>query len=327
MNIVFDGDYLLHKTFSVVSGYKPELSLEDFFSDKKNRDILYRKIVMDLCSTINRISNVERVIFVFDSISWRYKEFTNYKHKMEKVQDSGAYKFYEFKDWLIEKLKMKGFIVTRIDGAEGDDLCYYWAKFFNRVSKNVVIISGDGDLKQLVNEYVHVFNNNSTNLNWFYGAGVKSIPDLSKNPRIQLKKVDPEYEIVKKILLGDGGDNISGVLRGFGEKTFDKFWETIKNKESLYKMIKHDNEETRAHWDYCSFLSCQLAAFKKLDNDSISSLRLAIKFNMKLTWLNEAIMPLSVKTPLAFYPFEEYLSDYKYNRPFTLEDFLNLPIK
>ena len=327
MNVVFDGDYLLHKTFSVVSGYKPELSLEDFFSDKENRMVLYRKIVMDLCSTVNRIANVEKTIFVFDSISWRYDLFPNYKHKLEKVQDSGAHKFYEFKDWLIEKLKKKGFVVTRIDGAEGDDLCYYWAKYFNDKKKNVVIISGDGDLKQLVNDYVHVFNNNSTNLNWFYKAGVKSIPDLSKNPRTQLKKVDTEYEILKKIMLGDSGDNISGVLKGFGEKTFDKFCEHLSKDQAPGLTDFSSNED--GHWKYCYMIATELFYFKNLTDreQEIPKLRLSIKKNMRLTWLNELIMPSSIFNSLGEYPFDEVLSEYSYDKPFTLEDFLNLPIK
>lgn len=317
MNVIFDGDYLIHKTFSIFSGYHPEMDLETLFNSKARRDVFYRKLIIDFCATVNKITDVEKVIFVFDSTSWRYNIHPNYKHKLEKTADPGAYKFYEFKDWFIERLNTKGFITTREEGLEGDDLIYYWAKYFEKKKLGAVIISGDGDLKQLVSPYVSQFNNNSKNLGWFHDERVKELPSCFNPAKIPPKPVDPNYEIAKKILLGDSGDNISGVLPGFGEKTFDKLWDSMKE----YELPQNVNS-------LAMFLAEKLLTYKKaMSVELAAEYTLRVAFNVRMVWLNERVYPSDLKNKVTEEKLTKAFHSYNYFKPFSLEYVLNMPLK
>jgi 5'-3' exonuclease len=317
MNIIFDGDYLIHKTFSIFSGYHPNMDLETLFQSEERKAVFYRKLITDFCSAVNKIKDIEKVIFVFDSTSWRYELHPNYKHKLEKEKQPGIGQFYKFKDWFIQKLSDKGFITSREEGMEGDDLIYYWAKYFEKKKLGAVIISGDGDLKQLVSPYVSQFNNNSKNLGWFHDERVKELPSCFNPAQITPKPVDPNYEIAKKIIIGDSGDNIDGVMRGFGEKTFDKMWKDIS-----------DYELPQSQLHLSIFLAKSLLTYKKAMNDDLmKDYAGKISFNIKMVWLNENIYPANFKKAMTEQKMTKSINSYNYFKPFSLEHFLNMAIK
>ena len=106
---------------------------------------------------------------------------------------------------------------------EGDDLIAYYVQH-KRINENVVIMTSDRDLTQLISKSVCVY-----------------IPKLKKfvtpdNHR-ELMGYSHENVLLKKIICGDASDNIKGV-KGVGEKTlFDNFPEIKERKMSLEEIV------------------------------------------------------------------------------------------
>ena len=131
MNILFDGNFLYHKTFSVWSMYyndrkksaeENEKLLIDALKDKEKRQVLIRKLLIDMCAAINRFKDVKRVAVVIDSHSWRYGFYNDYKYALTRVRGQYYKYFLNMLDEFERFLRKRGFIVSRVMGAEGDEL-------------------------------------------------------------------------------------------------------------------------------------------------------------------------------------------------------------
>jgi len=229
MNILFDGNYLFHRNFSIFSTYYKDQDMSDILQDKEKLQVLIRKCVIDLCFTLRKFEDVDKVAFVIDSSSWRYSIYDNYKYSLTKVKET-FYKYFlialnEFESLL----RKKGIIVSRVMGAEGDDLLYVWSLYFGSVKyENLVIITGDSDIRQIMNENVSLFNNNSKNLKLY------CIPENENywnkyldTDEIEVIPVKPFEVLLYKVIMGDTSDNIEKLKRGFGPKAFEKFIEEI----------------------------------------------------------------------------------------------------
>jgi 5'-3' exonuclease len=307
-NVVFDGNYLLHKTFSVIRNYNPDAeTVEELFKDTKLKGVFLRKMIIDACSALNKITvPIDQVVFVFDSTSWRYGFHPDYKHKLSKVKNDDFTQVFEIMEKLITKLINVGFVVSRVEAMEGDDLLFFWSKYFENLEQDAILVTGDGDMHQLVSEYISVFNNNSKNLN-LYTSEPKELLSISN---VKLHVVDARYVVFKKILLGDSGDNVPSVKRGFGEKTFDKFY----NQMASY--IALDCIEEMAH-----NLNHEFAKFLKTEENFEDK----IAFNIRLTYLDHIVysdpMIESVIETIGQMP-------YTYKEPkFTLEHIYGMMIK
>lgn len=307
LSVVFDGNYLVHKTFSVIRSYNPNAETADeLFKDTKIKGVFLRKMIIDACAALNKIkAPIKQVIFVFDSTSWRYGIHPDYKHKLSKPREDDYTQVFEVMEKLIKKLHNVGFIVSRVDGMEGDDLLYFWAKALGIQDEDVLLITGDGDMHQLVNDNVSIFNNNSKNLNLY----VSEPKDLIDSPDAKVNIVDAKKVVIKKILLGDGGDNVPSVKKGFGEKTFDKFYAQIGH-------VVFGDVDDMAH-----DLNTYLKRFLKTDEDFGTKIHL----NIMLTYLDSCIYSDS--------QMESVLDnmnnlEYSYKEPkFTLEHIYGMMIK
>lgn len=106
--------------------------------------------------------------------------------------------------------------VCEFDEVEGDDLIAYYVKN-KKPNERVVIVSGDRDLTQLINEEVCIY-----------------IPSLKKyiSPKNHIEELGYTHEnvLIKKILCGDTSDNIKGI-KGMGETTFFKLFPDAKTKK------------------------------------------------------------------------------------------------
>lgn len=110
--------------------------------------------------------------------------------------------------------------VLELRGYEADDLIATAAKYFSRQGSEVVIVSGDKDLMQLV------------------AGGVKLL-DSGKDKWVGLDAVrekfgvEPEKVVEVMGLMGDSTDNIPGV-RGIGEKTAIALIQKYHTLENLF---------------------------------------------------------------------------------------------
>ena len=126
---------------------------------------------------------------------------------------------------ILENLYIRQFIY---DDVEGDDLIAYYVHH-KKPNERVVIVSGDRDLTQLINDEVCQY-----------------IPTLKKfiSPKNSVEELGITHEntLVKKILCGDSSDNIKGI-KGLGEQTLIKLFPEIKEtKTSIEAIIERSKE-------------------------------------------------------------------------------------
>lgn len=324
MNILFDGNFLYHKTFSIFSTYYKGEEMEAVLQDKEKQQVLIRKCIMDMCFAIKKFRDIKRVAFVIDSSSWRYTLYDDYKYALTRVREPFYKYFLLVLDMFEELLRKRGLIVSRVKGAEGDDLLYVWSLYFGYcLDEELVIITGDSDIRQIINKNVSLFNNNSKNLKLYCIPEKEIFWNDYLETDVQVVPTKPFEVLLYKVIMGDTSDNIPKLKLGFGQKAFEKFIEFI----TPYQAPENVDIVTMAQW-----IAGRFAEFTKVPEEEILG---KILFNLKMTWLN-----LSVYNSVD-YPTEngksllETMLDnvnnqkdkYSYKNEYTLESFYGVLIK
>lgn len=324
MNILFDGNYLVHKSFSVFSTYYRNENMEDVLANTEKRQVLIRKCVIDMCYCINKFHNVKRVAFVIDSSSWRYNFYKDYKYALTRVREP-YYKYFlqainEFEDLL----RRKGIIVSRVQGAEGDDLLYVWSVYFGYcLDEKLVIVTGDSDIRQIITKNVSIFNNNSKNLKLYCSAENEVFWNEYIDTDVTVEVVNPFEILLRKVIMGDSSDNIPKMRNGFGEKAFEKFLSWINKYEYPVNVDIVD----MAQW-----ITSKFSEYLNVPQHDLFN---GIYFNLQMTWLNLSVyntnnyVSENGKTLL-----ENMLDDvakqkdnFSYNKVYSLEEFYGMVMK
>jgi len=339
MNVVFDGNYLFHKTLSVFRSYDKDKTIEELFSTKENRQMFIRKVATEFCFALKRFPIVSTVTFVFDKTSWRKKFYKAYKNAPTDKPKEDRTLFIQELFKFAERLKARGFSVIHSEGLEGDDVLFLVRNYFNTLQLPCTIISGDRDISQLVDDQVTLFCNNSKDLRLFVRALEENqtmcedalIDSLSEGMDLKDLKIMhtwPKQIVLQKTILGDSGDNVPNLVKGFGEKTLEKYMDTLMEawvdndisnqdlSEIIWNVLKEDKK------------------FSVLENPIES-----IKTNMTLVRLHsdsfvEAYQSgaLSEEETDALLSLIEsgvanIISGYSYSEAFDMQTVLNLPFK
>lgn len=324
MNLLFDGNYLFHKTFSVFSTYYRGEDMSVVLQDKEKRQVLLRKCVIDMCYAINKFKDVKRVAFTIDSSSWRYELYANYKYSLTKVKDAFYPQFLECLNAFEELLRKRGIIVSRVQGAEGDDLMYVWSLYFGYcLDEELVIITGDSDIRQMMTRNVSLFANNSKNLKMYCVLEKEVFWNEYLDTDIEVVPVKPFEILLYKVIMGDTSDNIPKLKKGFGEKAFHRFIEYI----TPYNEPKDVDLLTMARW-----ITDRFGDFVKMPEEELLG---SVLFNLKMTWLNLSVYNATdYQTKNGRSLLENMLDDvneqktkYSYKGEYTLESFYGMIIK
>lgn len=324
MNILFDGNYLYHVSFSVFCNYYKGQDLEQVMADKEKQQVLLRKCVIDLCNTVRKFHDVKRVAVVIDSHSWRYNYYEDYKYALTRVRDPYYKHFLTVLDMLEELLRKKGLIVSRVNGAEGDDLLYVWALYFGYcLDEQLVIITGDSDIRQIINKNVSLYNNNSKNLKLYCIPEKEVFWNEYLETEVQVVPTKPFEILLYKVVMGDKSDNIPKLKKGFGDKAFENFIKFITPYDEPHNVELVDMAQWIAR-RFCDFT-----------RDKYEDVLGKVLFNLNMTWLN-----LSVYNSQNWYSengkglLENMLDDvnrqkdnYSYKDEYTLEQFYGMIIK
>jgi 5'-3' exonuclease len=326
INILCDGNYIFHKTFGVFGGFGIKDPAE-VLGTKGEQSMFIRKIATDLCAGLKLLPQGGRLIFTCDSRSWRKDvEIEDGGYKSTRVKD-------ETVDWSIffdlmaefgHQMEKQGFIYSKVKGAEGDDLLYFWSEHFNSIGENCIIISGDKDMHQLArhNEkgWTVIWNNNSKNNilavppgwedNWVNKTESVSIfdmtaaisPDKDKVKeflkKVTVEEVNRRNFVFMKMLTGDKGDAVPGVWHvptpsgknnGVSPKKAEQILESLsqsKWKDSTFKEMLADDE-------FLSWVSgFVLRILKDVDNTTNrEKVTKNILRNYTLMWLDSEVMP------------------------------------
>lgn len=324
MNILIDGNYAYHKAFSVFSTYYKGQDLEEVMSDPEKQQVLIRKCIIDICSAIRRFNNVERVAVVIDSHSWRYNFYDDYKYALTRVRDPYYKHFLTVLDMFEALLRKKGLIVSRVMGAEGDDLLYVWALYFGYcLDEELVIITGDSDIRQIMTKNVALFNNNSKNLKMYCTPEREVFWNEYLETDVQVIATKPFEVLLYKVIMGDTSDNIPKLKSGFGPKAFEKFIDFI----SPYDEPKNVELVEMAQW-----IASRFSDFTKMKYEDVLG---NVLFNLKMTWLNLSVYNnTDYRTKNGKSLLENMLDDvnnqkdnYSYKGEYTLESFYGMIIK
>ena len=240
---VIDGNYFLFRTLYVIPSRTKKKGL---LSTDEEVQSFVKKLATDFAYQIRLFEGlIDRVVWTVDSRSWRKDFYPEADYKGNRKQDSNINwdNFSKATSDFISILSKQGVIISKIDGAEGDDLMYAWNTESLANDKSVIMFTGDRDLVQLVDKSKN--NNTHTILfspahkklytyqgfsEWLDTEDVSETSDdvfdvlkVSVSPENQAKKllkelvrkkkasiieIDPEDFRFRKVLTGDAGDNV-----------------------------------------------------------------------------------------------------------------------
>ena len=164
----------------------------------------------------------EYVLVAFDrsSKTFRNEEYADYKANRDKTPNELSYQFGILKD----VLDSMGVRYTDLDGFEADDIVGTYAKMAKEAGDRAVLITGDRDYLQLVDEDILVY---------LTKKGVSDTVEYTVEKIKEEYGVTPKQLIDVKGLMGDKSDNIPGV-DGIGEKRALAFIKKYGSIENLY---------------------------------------------------------------------------------------------
>jgi DNA polymerase-1 len=250
--VVIDSNSIIHRAFHAL----PPLSKKDgiIVNAVYGFLLVFFKVVREF--------NPSYIVATFDfpAKTFRHEEFKEYKATRKKAPDELYNQMPIVKDFL----RVFGVPVFEKEGFEADDLIGTITTMASKkVDEEIIIVSGDNDCLQLVNEKIKAF---------ILKKGIKDIV-LYDIERVK-EKYDglvPGQLIDYKALRGDASDNIPGVT-GIGEKTAIQLIKQFKTLDNLYSELdelggllninKSTQEKVKKYRDQ-AYISRRLSEIKK----------------------------------------------------------------
>jgi 5'-3' exonuclease len=287
-NLIFDLSNIAHRSMFVISNY----GAKSFTFDSQNEiDQLMRKLAIDVAFII-RLINPSRVIFALDDKSWRRSikidENDGYKANRTKSSFINWDNVYKALDEFAEIMQNYGMIVTKIKNAEADDVCSLWSYElqFNQ-NQHVIIVSGDEDLRQLVQFYPYdapnkkfafttVFNpfmqgknasrklyvpkyfeewmNTTSSVDLFnmkdaINVDKEDFKKIISGEKTKMEIIDGRMIALRKMFCGDDGDNIPAIYTWLNEKGVEVRITNSKFEKIYEMLVKNNPSELMDHYD------------------------------------------------------------------------------
>lgn len=322
INLLFDSSYIIHRNlFSLVQSPDGR-----FLSQEEERSLFVRKLIDDLNSIIAIFPkhSIERLVWAQDSKSWRKDLIEKISYKGTRVKDEEKVdwdSFYKLCDEFADAIKECGFIVSKENRAEADDLLYLWSSHLLDKEESSVIITSDRDLNQCVRydgkNLVCIFNPVYKSKKFTFHNSVSgstptqdsTIEDLfsarEENTADRLIKISSQYEqdfvdpdmvSFSKIFEGDKGDNIPSALqwkkidKNGAEKVFSftqKMTDTLSQDFTIDKALI---EKIRTDETFRKKLATMAVSICKQDIDS-DYVAERILENTTLMYLDHSVIP------------------------------------
>lgn len=185
---------------------------------------LYSNAVYGFVNMINKViesDKFENVFVAFDKgkKTFRHQQYTEYKDGRKPMPSEFAMQIPLIKEYL-DVLEIKR---LETDNYEADDLIATMSKHAEEAGLDVLVISGDKDLLQLVNENITVA---------LTKKGISELEYYTPTNFKDLMGIRPDQIIDFKGLFGDNSDNLPGVT-GVGEKTAIKLLNEYEHLEDI----------------------------------------------------------------------------------------------
>lgn len=242
--IVIDGNSLINRAFYALPNLKS-------VSGKPCGAVFgFINMLMNLITN----EKPKYLVCVFDAgkHTFRHDMFAEYKGKRDKMPEDLYSQLLELKSLL----QAMGLLVKEIPEIEADDIIGSITRKFN---EQFVLISGDKDLLQLINDNTQV---------WLTQRGITNVLKVDE----QVLKIEfnlKPYQVIElKSIMGDSSDNIPGVT-GIGKIGAEKLVAEYDNLDNVYMNLDKLSKSMQTKLIDCkdmAYLSKQLATIK-LDVD------------------------------------------------------------
>jgi len=334
--LLIDGNWLLISRFSVMTQLfredQPSIALEAATEDL--RDMMAKSINIIL----NRFKEIDNVVMISDGGSWRKQlpvpaqlQSTTYKGNREEEVGISWDHVFNALNGLTKRCRKLGITTSTQSNIEGDDWAWYWSRRLNAQGTSCIIWSSDHDLLQLVQNKGGVFTawyNDNHGLKFHSSLEIKNpdpddldffmqpivynpplVEELAKHSnKRKVGYVDPNTIITSKVITGDSGDNIKSVVRviksgrnyGVGEKDWEKL-ATKLNIHTIYDLIEHKEDIAN------ELLHLSKFAGYGITKDMVLEM---INYNLKLVWLNEAVIPETIVSVMNNQEYKQIDVDY-----------------
>ncbi len=211
----------------------------DRLFESENHILEYSHLISNsIIALIDRFDGNVGIVLCFDYKTWRKQYYPSYKGTREYDDSINWDAYFKFVDDYCQNLIDKHeFKISRIEGAEADDLIYLWSKKLNNAGSDCIIVSEDKDLHQLVKShddgsFTIIYNNSFKNAKIYKDPGtnldesfnkidILNASDILSSSRSVIKKIINEVDsvedinvqefIITKLLTGDDGDNVPSV--------------------------------------------------------------------------------------------------------------------
>ena len=213
--MLIDSHALLHRGYHAMSGFATR--------DGRPTGALFGFLKMIL--NARNIGEPDYVVACYDlpKPTFRHIAYAEYKGTRTRSDEDLKVQINQSKDFC----HALGMPICEMEGFEADDMLGTIAELY-KDKYNIMIVSGDMDTLQLVDENVKVATlKKGSEIGVF---GVKEVLEKYELTPLQI----PDY----KGLSGDPSDNIPGVA-GIGPKTAIKVLKEFKTVENLYECIKN----------------------------------------------------------------------------------------
>lgn len=281
--LVVDGNYFLFRTLYVL----PRLGKsKELLGSSEESQSFMAKLATDFAYQVRLFEGlIDKIVWTVDSRSWRKDFYPEADYKGNRKQDSTINweNFSKVSEDFIGLLVRRGVIVSKIDGAEGDDLMYAWNTESLANNKSVIMFTGDRDIVQLVckNNDTHtiLFSPAHKKLYTYQGfsewmnteeqetstdifdlmkvsvspenQAKKLLQTLVKKKKVDIIEVDPEEFRFRKVLTGDAGDNVTPAYwyvskdrrYGISEKKAEEIVSEFKQKHGVLSHMYLYNDE------------------------------------------------------------------------------------
>ena len=244
--VLIDGHSIINRAFYGV----PDLT---------NKDGLHTNGIFGFVNILFKILEEEKpdyltVAFDVKHPTFRHEMFAEYKGTRKGMPQE----LHEQVPVLKDLLSAMGIKIMELPGYEADDLLGTVAKRSEEKGMDVLVVSGDRDLLQIVTDQIRVCipktKRGTTEYEMYYTKDVQEKYGLLPLQIIELKA-----------LMGDSSDNIPGVP-GIGEKTATAILQQFENVENAHAHLeeikpKRAKENLEVHYDM-AIMSKKLATIK-----------------------------------------------------------------
>ncbi|KKQ24264.1 MAG: polymerase protein [Candidatus Roizmanbacteria bacterium GW2011_GWC2_37_13] len=222
--LLIDGNAIMHRAYHALPPFKA--------ADGTPTNVVYGYLSM-----LNKVVDdfkPDYLISCFDTPkpTFRNKVFKDYQIQRPKIDDEFIVQIPLVKQALDEA----GIIRLEKDGFEADDLIGTISQIFDGNKFRVIIVSGDKDIFQLINDNIYVAAPQ---------LGLANIKIFDKTEVEQKLDVSPAQIVDYKALAGDPSDNYPGA-KGIGPKTAAKLIHQYGTIDNIYKKLdKIDSEKIK----------------------------------------------------------------------------------